>query len=266
MSVIAHLTDPHLLEPDGLRASGVGARVRRRYLNALRSIDAPARFDAFVGVLRRAAALGYDHLVITGDLTEEGTRPQFEAVAEAFDAAGVDPARVSLVPGNHDVYEDAGAFAWALRGPLRAFAATSAPGAVVALPDAVVVPYSTARAQRWWRSAGELSEAVRESLAATARRAAGLGVAAILVQHHPPMRVQSVAMHWLDGLLDHAALRPLLGGFPHLAVLHGHLHEHRDRAFEAGALPQVFGAPAVLDDAVTVRRYAVEGTALVPLP
>ena len=265
MSIIAHLTDVHLVETSGRRSAGLSALARRGYLSLGRVVDEGARRRSFAEALRRALALGFDHLVVTGDLTEEGTIAQFEAVATVLHDAGVDPARVTLVPGNHDVYAHADAWADALAGPLQPYARTSAPGVVVELPDAVIAPVSTTRAQRWWRSAGEVSTPERRSIGRAVQAAARRGVAAILAQHHPPTRVHRAAWHWFDGLLDHAAMRPVLRAVEHTYVLHGHLHERRDGRFEGEARAHIFGAAAVLEDPGALRRYRVVGESLSPL-
>ena len=265
MSVIAHLTDVHLVEADARRPGGVTAAARRGFLNLGRPIDEGERRRSFAEALRRATALGFDHLVVTGDLTEEGTVAQFEAVAAVLDGAGVDPARVTLLPGNHDVYAHAHAWTDALAGPLRAYARTSAPGMVVELADLVLAPVSTTRAQRWWRSAGEVSTPERRAIGLAVQTAARRGVVAVIAQHHPPTRVHRAAWHWFDGLLDHAAMRPVLRALEQTYVLHGHLHERRDDRFEGELSAHIFGAAAVVEDPGSLRRYRIVGATLAPI-
>lgn len=265
MSIIAHLTDVHLVEPAGRRPGGITALARRGYLNMWRTVDEGGRRRSFAEALRRVAALGFDHLVVTGDLTEEGTLQQFEVVAAVLDEARIDPARVTLLPGNHDVYAHANAWADALAGPLRPYARTSASGVVVELADLVLAPVSTTRAQRWWRSAGEVSTPERRSIAQALRTAARRGVAAVIAQHHPPTRVHRAAWHWFDGLLDHASMRPMLRALEHTYVLHGHLHQRRDDHFEGESLAHIFGAAAVVEDPNSLRLYRVVGETVVPI-
>src|SRR5262249_11580287 len=54
---------------------------------------------------RAIRALEVDHVVITGDLSNLALEVEFE-LARAFltDDLGLGPERVSIVPGNHDVY------------------------------------------------------------------------------------------------------------------------------------------------------------------
>ena len=265
MSVIAHLSDAHLLEPATHRGAGLGAIVRRGYLSLGRVVDEGARRRSFAEALRHAVTLGFDHLVVTGDLTEEGTLAQFEVLAEVLVDGGIDPARVTLLPGNHDVYSSSSAWLDALAGPLRSYARTSSPGAVIELADVVLAPVSTTRVQRWWRSAGEVSTPERRSIGLAVQAAARRGVAAVLAQHHPPTKVHRAAWHWFDGLLDHAAMHPVLRAVEHTYVLHGHLHQRRDDRFEGEDRAHIFGAAAVVEGPGALRRYRVADQALTPI-
>src|SRR6266542_4136803 len=181
---IAHLSDLHLLEPDVGRRSFC-ERVRLRYLSLLRPIDAEARMRRAERALRRARQQGFDHLVISGDLTEDGGTAQFEQLAHVLSQSGIDPYKITLVPGNHDAYGDPRAFMRALEGPLRRFAPNSggAPGKVIDLGDAILLPVSTAVHQHWASSWGVIDSEGYERLE---KRASDPGIArraVIVVQH-----------------------------------------------------------------------------------
>ena len=77
--------------------------------------------------------------MITGDLTEDGHLAQFEVLAELLAESRISPSRITLVPGNHDAYCEGGAFAEAMAGPLKAYAATSECGSPITLRDATLV-------------------------------------------------------------------------------------------------------------------------------
>jgi len=255
MTTIAHLTDFHLLEADHDRRRGA-ERWRLRYLSFGRPIDAAQRRRRTLAALVEAWRTGADHLVLTGDLTEDGTPAQFEVLAAVLAESGWDPARVTLVPGNHDAYTE-GAWERALEGCLRPFAGTSRQGTAVALPGAVVAAVSTAMMQPVTRSAGAI--AARElswiaSLAAEARRS---GDALVLAQHHPPLRHPIGAMQWLDGLINSAELMALLHEHDHLHVIHGHTHREHDAPVRSGAPPRIFCAQALVDGPSPLRLYRV---------
>lgn len=253
-TTIAHLTDLHLLEEDHDRRRGA-ERLRLAFLTFGRPTDAEQRRRRAVAALISALRTGADHLVLTGDLTEDGIAPQFEVLAAVLSESGWDPERVTLVPGNHDAYTDNDAWDRALAGPLRAFAATSAPGAAAALPGVVIAAVSTAFLQPVTRSAGEIRTrdiATVASLAAETRRR---GDALVIAQHHPPLRHVIGAVQWLDGLINHAELTALLHAHDHLHVLHGHTHRAGDYPVRAGAGPRIFSAQALVDGATPLRLY-----------
>jgi 3',5'-cyclic AMP phosphodiesterase CpdA len=263
MTILAHVTDLHLLEPRPWDRDGA-ARLRLAFLSAGRPIDATARRRRAVEALAFAARHA-DHVVVTGDLTEEGTDTQLEVLGEVLHEAAVDPDRTTLVPGNHDAYDDASAYHRALGGPLARFAATSTPGAVTALDDVAVVAVSTARRQHYVMAAGALDAQQLARLPRLASRR-WLGRRALLLcQHHGPFARRVNAWQWIDGLREHAAVRELLIENPHAFVLHGHEHRVADRAVDPRSPPQSFAAGAGFAGARAVRFYEAAGGRVSPL-
>jgi Icc protein len=263
---IAHLSDFHLLEPN-VRRRKLRDRVRLGYLSLFRPIDAEQRIKRALSAVARACEKGFDHLVISGDLTEDGTSEQFEEVARVLLECRVHPSMVTLVPGNHDAYADRRAFANALEGPLRPFAKMSGgtPGQVVDLGDVILLPVSTAVHQHWAWSAGHID---REGFEGLERRASDPGIArrtVVVVQHHAPNPHRLAAMQWADGLRGHTRLLALLAKVRSVQLLHGHLHRAITRVLELGGISRVFGAPAVVeDDEPRVRFYETRGGIIVP--
>jgi 3',5'-cyclic AMP phosphodiesterase CpdA len=254
---IAHLSDLHLLALDGVPA--------RRFLNKRltgwinlrlkrRSIHRAAYVRA---IAREIARLGVDHVVVTGDLTNLALEPEFELAREVLENdLGMDPSRVTVVPGNHDFYT---------RGALRAarFEKYFGPWLASDLPEiatrsgfpvvklrgpVAVVALSSAVPRPPLVAAGELG---REQLSALARALAHADVArrtAVVALHHPAVHRWSRVKTHLEGLRDAPALlahlRPLARGL----VLHGHLHRRIQRTVPgaAGALLQVGATSASL--------------------
>jgi Icc protein len=261
---LAHVTDLHLVESN-YRARGPGDLQRLYFLSAGRRIDAEAR-SARALLALRAAGRNAAHVVVTGDLTEDGTPAQFELLAELLERAGLAPERVTLVPGNHDRYTQPDAYEQALCGPLRAYAASSCAGRVIELGrEAWLLPVSTSIPQSVLRSAGRLSDADLEriqQLAKDARRARKL---ALVAQHHPPHGFGSAAWNWIDGMLNAAVGRALLGAHSKLHILHGHTHKHSSEAFAPGRPPQAHSGAAVVARADNVRFYQITREALLPV-
>jgi Icc protein len=263
MAKIAHLTDLHLLEDNHARRSGAH-RLRLSYLSLFRPLDALKRRRLAVRALERALSAGADHLVVTGDLTEDGVAAQFEVLAGVLAESRWPASRVTLVPGNHDAYDDGAAFERALEGPLRPYRETSAPGAVMDVAGARLIAVSTAFHQAYARSAGGFDAGGLGAIEGAAREAAAAGVPLIVAQHHPPRRHPIAPIQWIDGLQQHRQLTALLLRHDHAHVLHGHTHAAIDRPVRPGAPARIFSAEAVVDSLSPLRFYKVEHGRLRP--
>jgi 3',5'-cyclic-AMP phosphodiesterase len=261
MTRIAHLSDLHLLEAGHTERRGLPRR-RLAYLSFGRPMDPERRRRRAALALRRARHA--DHVVITGDLTEDGVDAQFEVLGEVLAESGLDPARVTLVPGNHDAYADGGAFARALEGPLRAFAATSVPGVPVFLPGVAILPLSTAFEQTYLFSAGSIEDHAIEAADRVAEQCRLAGRALVIAMHHPPVRLLPV-IEWIDGLRRAAEVRRLLEQHDHAHVLHGHIHAATERPVRPGAAPRIFSIEAVVDSrGASIRYYRARHGRLAP--
>lgn len=256
---IAHLSDVHMLDarPSRTRA---GWSMGHRFVSFGRPLDVSGRRRKLVHALSAARRIGVDHVVVSGDLTEIGSPGEFESFAEVLHESGIAPSRITLVPGNHDLYSSANGWRDALDGPLSAFAEASArePGRVIECAGVHLLPLDVAFHQPVTRSAGFIANPTIDMLE---RRAADDGLARrplVVVQHHPPFVRQTSAWHWVDGLIGAARLMLLLERFRHVFVLHGHLHTIVDRALGCG-VARVLGATAVVDDCESprVRVYEV---------
>ena len=254
MTQVAHLSDLHLLE-DGHEARRGAARRRLRYISLGRPYDPQARRKRAAEALAASRRSGADHLVLTGDLTEDGIEPQFAILAELLEASGWAPQRVTLIPGNHDAYTSGEAWALALAGPLAPYSATSTLGAPVRLPGMTILPLSTSLAQHYTRSAGALPAGALVNVEEAAAESRRSGDALVLAMHHPPRRSLLPPLQWIDGFRDHAALGMILGAHDHVHVIHGHTHMATDHAVRPGAAPRIFATEAVVDGAAPLRLY-----------
>jgi 3',5'-cyclic-AMP phosphodiesterase len=263
MPRIAHVSDVHMLETRSGGSRSYGLDVR--WLSLGRRLDARARAERLRRALDLARTGGADHVVVTGDLTESGRLEQFEHLAEVLLETGIDPQRMTLVPGNHDAYDAERTWAKAVAGPLRPFAEASAgaghvghAGRVVEVGGAVLLPVDATFHQPVTRSAGLFTP---EAALAIERRAADARLRRkpmFVVLHHPPFERRLRAWQWIDGLVGHERLLDILRRFRGLGVLHGHMHSSTDRGIDGGPA-RVFGAPAVVEDgeAARVRFYDV---------
>ncbi len=245
MTQIAHLSDLHLLEPDHADRRGE-ARRRLAYLTVGRPNGAARRRRRTVSVLAAAGRSGADHVLVTGDLTEDGIPPQFEILAEVLAESRLPPSRVTLVPGNHDAYVDGGAFERALRGPLAAYAATSTPGVPVFLRDVAILPMCTAVPQPYTRSAGVFDCRELAAAARMAEQSRLTGRALVLAMHHSPRRALAAACGGSTGSRSTPPVGEILGAPRlHVHVLHGHTHtSDRSRGPPRRDAPHLLGRGA----------------------
>jgi Icc protein len=259
MTRIAHLSDSHMLDPRPSRTRS-GWSMRVRFLSFGRPLDADNRHRKLSRSLEAARRTGAHHIVLSGDLTEVGAPGEYEALAEVLHDSGIAPERLTLVPGNHDLYSAPDAWKWALQGPLAAFARTSAsePGKLVDVGGATILPLDVAFHQPVTRSAGYINANSIEALEARASDPAHARKPLVVVQHHPPFERKTKAWDWIDGLVGAKRMMGLLEAFRHLFVLHGHLHYVVDRALSCG-VNRILGATAVVDDkdAPRVRVYDI---------
>lgn len=257
---IAHLSDLHLYSVEGVPPWRFLNKRFTGWVN-LRLKRGDRHRSAYVrAIAREIACRNVEHVVITGDLTNLALEPEFElARALVQDDLGLDPSRVTVVPGNHDLYT---------RGALssRRFEQYFLPWQESDLPDlatdvgggrfpvvklrgpAAIVALSSAVPRLPFVAAGELGAAQLLALARILRHPEVTGRMLVLAMHHPAVNRWSRLKTHLEGLRDASALLELLGPFPRGLVLHGHLHRRIQRALptSAGKLQQVGATSASL--------------------
>ncbi len=264
MATLAQLTDLHLLE-DNYGDRPFGPRARLSYLSFGRSLDPAERRRRVASWLAEVKRNSVDHLLITGDLTEDGHLAQFEALAELLADSRIAPERITLVPGNHDAYTDGGTWDEAMRGPLKPYAATSVIGVPLRFRDMTIVPVSTAFHQSALRSAGAIARNELEALARLTVDPEFSDRPLVFAQHHPPGRHFLPILQWIDGFLEHRALMALFDRCPHLHVVHGHTHHQVNKSVKKGEEPRVFSAKAVVDGDTPLRLYEASPGGLSPV-
>ena len=267
---LAHFSDVHALSLDGVRpwqflnkrvAGYLNLRLNRREKHPV------ALFRAIVDDLN---ARPVDHVVVTGDLTNLSLRPEFELARQILDGIRLGPERVTVIPGNHDVYT-IGALQQKLFRQLIAPYATSDGKNSVEFPivrvrgEVAIVGLSTALPSPPPLADGWLGGAQLEAL----DRVLGDldGKFRVLLLHHPPYTNRHAI---LRGLRDRRALQKVLARRGCELILHG--HEHRDLAVTLpgprGLIPVIGVGSGTYDDPRADRRarynvYTIEGGRLV---
>jgi 3',5'-cyclic AMP phosphodiesterase CpdA len=259
---IAHFSDLHLLSLDGVplhrflnkRLTGwANLRLKRGHIHRSSYVRA---------IAREIARQKVDHVVVTGDLTNLALEPEFELARTVLrDDLGIEPARVTVVPGNHDLYTR-GALAdrrfehyfadWLTSDlPELTVTAGGARFPVVKLRGGVaVIALSSAVPRAPLVAAGELGRLQLEALARALAHPEVAKRTVVLALHHPPVHGWSRLKAHLEGLRDAPALLSLLMPLSQGLVLHGHLHRRIQRVVttDHGRLYQVGATSASLHD------------------
>lgn len=225
---IAHISDLHTLDLTGARPwhflnkrllGGINLLRKRRNRHPRWILDV---------LMQDLVREQPDHLVVTGDLTNLSLPSEFAAARGLLDGLSLGPSRISVVPGNHDVYVlsallrrsfaramgayctgdagDGGEADWPfvrVRGPLAVIGCSTA------------LPSPPPLADGWLGSAQ-----ITRILAALTRLR---GTFRVLALHHPPLPGR---MDVLRALRDRHALRQVIAQAGCELILHG--HEHRD--------------------------------------
>ncbi len=233
---IAHISDLHVLDLTGTRASEYMNKRLLGYANLRFKRERAHHVPYLRAVLHEIARVSIDHVVITGDLTNLALAPEFRAVRRILDEdLGYPPARVSIVPGNHDVYvasalrtrqfatlfaeytsSELPQYSVPLAGGNFPFVRVRGPIAIVGLSSAVPRPPLMA--------AGLLGKPQLRALERILGHETVRGRTIVVLVHHPTHKPPSPIKALLESLHDADELERILGSVERGLVLHGHLH------------------------------------------
>lgn len=236
---LVHLTDPHLTTPPDWRTLAGRSHLGKRYLGYAswaRKRRHSLRREWLDELTAELDALSADRLLVTGDLTQIGTREEIVEARGWLESLG-DPARVSFVPGNHDAY--AGESWDNLRREWQPWLPEDGSGypVVYSGPEATVIGLSSS-VPTWPLSAcGLVGQVQLERLEGIlAQEADGIR---ILMLHHPPLPGM---ISFRKRLKDAADLAEVLARHPVDVVVHG--HRHRNQKSERSGMRIFCTAPA----------------------
>lgn len=238
---LIHISDFHLCRPTGIEFSRL---LNKRAFSCL-SWQVRRRHEHCIEVLRALTqavqTTGFDHIAVTGDLTQLALPAEFEDARLHLQGLGP-PQNVFVVPGNHDALVptawEGGSARWAdYMAPDDA--ETGSPPHFPTLRvrgPVALIGISTARPTRPLSAAGSIGaaqlERCAEVLSATARR----NLYRVLLIHHPPVP-NAVSYH--KRLTDAETFLPLLRQHGAELILHGHSHRRSraDLPGPAGSVP-----------------------------
>jgi 3',5'-cyclic AMP phosphodiesterase CpdA len=248
---IAHISDLHVLALDEVplrrflnkRLSGwVNLKLRRAGAHRLGHVSA---------IVAELARRQIDHVVVTGDLTNLALESEFELARDFIgDKLGFDPSRVTIVPGNHDLYtrgaRDSRRFeryfaAW-LKSDLPELAVDVAGlrfPVVKLRGQAAIVGLTSAVPRPPFVAAGEVGGVQMHALARILEHPDVARRTLVLALHHPVLDAWSGVKRYVEGLRDAPELLRLLRPVGKGLILHGHLHRRIQRAIGLGGMKQV---------------------------
>ncbi|MBX5482107.1 MAG: metallophosphoesterase [Myxococcaceae bacterium] len=193
---------------------------------------------------------GVDHVILSGDLTAYATEWEFEQARQAIGALGEDRSKITIIPGNHDVYTPGAYntrrferyFGHLLHSDLPEYCRDGAFPFVRLLGDEVaVVGLMSARVPPMpGFSFGVVGRKQLTALRDLVHDERLAHRAILVVVHHAPIAPSGRKDRFLHGLMDADLLFKILPG-PRFAVLHGHIHKRYHHA-ATDKRPHTFGA------------------------
>ncbi len=226
---LAHLSDVHLTQPRTLPLQHWNVKRVMGYLNWRRRqfVHRAEVLDRLVADMKVHAA---DHIAVTGDLVNLGLPSEYGTALRWLQDLGP-PDRVTVVPGNHDIYvalrTHPGVRLWAdymqprdwerraldEGGDGFPFTRRVGPVALIGVNSAVPTPPFVA--------AGRLGAVQIARLAQALDRARADGLIRVVLIHHPPLPGQAPPRR---ALADARELAETLDAHGADLVLHGHNH------------------------------------------
>ena len=253
--LLAHVTDPHFR---GFAGAGPTDFLNKRALGTLNLIVNRTRkhkMQLLEALRLDVRAQAPDHLALTGDFANVSLPGEWRAALAWIDTCGLEPAAISVIPGNHDAYVEAVVASRAfekLFAPYmthdlapRAEAGDRADYPYVQIRNGVAfVGVSSSVATGDSGAWGEIGEAQLGRLEAMLGASELAGRTRVVLIHHPPVRQKHGEER---NLRDRAALAAVLGRVGAELVLHGHDHqdEHTELAGPGGrSIPIIGGGSA----------------------
>lgn len=236
---LAHCSDLHLLSHDGARWMELA---NKRWIGAANLLSNRSRHyhvAAFEAMVEDMNALGIEHVLCTGDITNLALRQEFEFARKKFDALALGPTHVTCIPGNHDAYvqEGVGLFAemfgdfatpdegWTWTEDTRHDASDDLHWPFVRVRgELAIIGCSTSRQTPWFTAYGRLGEGQLARLKSALADPRLAGKVRLVAIHHPPAGKRATSR--IRGLRDHAAFADVIGQSGADLIVHG--HEHRD--------------------------------------
>lgn len=270
---LAHVTDPHFRATSfaGISWRSLFGKRAVGGLNLILNRRRKHRMELLAALGEHLRERGFDHLAITGDLGNVSLEGEWLAARRWIEALGTEPARVTVIPGNHDAYvRDV-----VIRGDFeRVFAPYQTaelrkPAAGMHYPfarlrdEVAIVAVNTCVPTGDLHAWGRIGDAQLERLEALLTEDEVRRRLRVVLLHHPPVVHRPPEQR---NLRDRDALLAMLRRVGAELVLHGHDHSDLYALVEGPAgrpIPVVGGGSASYHGALTARsrynEYDIEG-------
>jgi 3',5'-cyclic AMP phosphodiesterase CpdA len=249
--VVAHISDVHLGPVTGFTPRHWNAKRLTGYVNWRRNRRHAHQRPVTERMVADIRAQAPDHILVSGDLANLGLASELAGARRWLECVGP-PDRVSVVPGNHDIYArmqrgDVGVGRWldymrdddphTTTSPdnvnfpfVRRIGPLAIIGVNSAIPTRPLIAHGALGARQRARLADILEDLGRRRLFR------------LVMLHHPPLTGQTDARH---GLIDAPELMAILTRHGAELVIHGHLHRAMQAWHPGPARPiPVVGAPS----------------------
>ena len=243
---LAHISDVHLSPIQGFHPRYWNVKRGLGFLNWHRGRRFVHAREVADRLAADALAQHPDHIAVTGDLANIGLPAEYDAALSWLQGLGP-PDRVSVVPGNHDIYSARlhGASCLERWAP---YMASDALGKTIMASSSERFPFvrrlggvaligvNSAVPTPPFVAAGRVGREQLERLGLVLDRLHGLGLIRVILIHHPPLPGQAPPRRGLEDAHEFEAVLEKHGAE---LVLHG--HNHRDmlawRQWSRGHVP-----------------------------
>jgi 3',5'-cyclic AMP phosphodiesterase CpdA len=226
---IAQLTDVHLGPIRGFVPRHWNVKRATGFYNWRKNRRHAYPRDVIDRIVADMKAQAPDHVAVTGDLVNIGLPGEIAGALGWLNGVGT-PERVSVIPGNHDIYSewggDDGVARWAayMRGEGAANGAWDAQAAfpyVRRIGSVALIGVNSAIPTPPLIASGRVGEKQLARLAEVLTGLDAAGLTRVVMIHHPPLPGQASRTR---GLTDAEALEAVLVRHGAELVIHGHNH------------------------------------------
>jgi 3',5'-cyclic AMP phosphodiesterase CpdA len=274
---LAHVTDPHFRGLGGIAGVGLGDLVGKRAVGAINLVVNRTRKHKMAlleDLLRDLRAQTFDHLALTGDLSNISIEAEWQAASRWLAALGVPAETVTVIPGNHDAYVPEVVTSRIFERLFGAYqtrdlgdaAAPDTYPFVRLRGDVALVGVTSSVATGDLGAWGEVGQAQLARLEVALADPALAAKTRVVLIHHPPVMIKEGEHR---NLKDRAALVAVLARTGAELVLHGHDHadERATLVGPGGTRIPVVGAGSASYAGGADRRaryniYEIEGRAI----